>query len=151
MNCRGSGSAHHCANNTLGWGASLHYSVFNCSTSVTNCGGYRKPMGRGVLPYLPCRVTYALPTSKALTSVKDYSSSSPSFFGRHDQCRQTSDAHDRLVQKIAPDCHPRSGAQFKLEATPARTRAAKPPFGLGLTLCRTAFTRRRSSARITTG
>src|SRR5262245_28237697 len=90
MNCRGSGSAHHCANNTLGCGASLNYSVLNCSTSVTSCGGYRKPMGgHGVLPYLPCRVTYALPASKALTSVKDYSSSSPLFFGR------------RVIQKIA--------------------------------------------------
>jgi hypothetical protein len=45
MNCRGSGSAHHCANNTLGCGASLHYSVFNCSTSVTSCGSYRTPWG----------------------------------------------------------------------------------------------------------
>jgi hypothetical protein len=43
-----------------------------------------------------------------------------------------------------------SGVQFKLEATPARTRAAKPPFGSRLTLS-DRFVRRRSSARITSG
>ena len=46
-------------------------------------GSYRTPWGRGGASVSTVRVTYALPASEALTSVKDYSSSSPLFFGHH--------------------------------------------------------------------
>src|SRR5262249_33877 len=51
-------------------------------------GSYKTPGGWGA-SVSTVRVTYALPASEALTSVRDYSSSSPLFFGR------------RLIQKIA--------------------------------------------------
>src|SRR5262249_58831283 len=43
-------------------------------------GSYRTPWGRGGASVSTVRVTYALPASEALTSVKDYSSSSPITF-----------------------------------------------------------------------
>src|SRR5215831_14417724 len=45
-------------------------------------GSYKTPGGWGA-SVSTVRVTYALPASEALTSVKDYSSSSPLLFGHH--------------------------------------------------------------------
>jgi len=45
-------------------------------------GSYRKPMGVGVLPYLPPDQHAALPASEDVAAVTGYSSSTPLFFGR---------------------------------------------------------------------
>ena len=99
-------------------------------------GSYRTPLGRGGASVSTVRVTYALPASEALTSVKDYSSSSPLFFGHH------------VIDVQSPKRRPPTTAlSKKLHSLPSSIRriiqtrghscadpAAKPPFGSGLTL-----------------